>query len=184
LEGREYIVRNNDIFDNDGNGIEAGASEDVVVVGNRIRDNGDGQFGIGKDEHEHGIELAGIARDWQIVDNELARNDTAGVHFGQFAARVVVSRCDFRDNGDAPILSSASPPTIDSFDGTSLTGTSTGPGTVEIYDVDPATQTYLFVTTASSDGAWSVTLDSPLEAVAATLTTDNGTSEMSPSRTP
>jgi hypothetical protein len=133
---------------------------------------------------EHGVDIAGVSRNWQIVDNELTRSHASGIHLGAPIASVVIQRCDFLDNGVAPILGGRSPPTIESFDGAVITGTSAAPGTIELFAVDEATQTYRFVLALPSSGVWSGTLDPPPAAVAATLTTTDGTTQMSLIRTP
>jgi len=184
LAGHDHIVRNNDILANGGNGIEANLCENIAVLNNRFSDNGDGLHGVGKNGGEYGIAILGVNRGWQIADNDITRSHGAGIYIGTIVSEVIISRCDFRENGGPPIAGGASPPAIDSFDGTTLTGTSSEPGTIEVYQVDEASETYLFVATASSSGTWSVTLNPPVDAVAATHTTDNGTSEISAIHTP
>jgi parallel beta-helix repeat protein len=166
-------------------GIQIEGVNQCLIRDNQILTNGGSTYG------DHGIYMEADNALIQIESSQFIGNLGNAIHLRYDSiSRVTISACYFEGNEKAPIYlttganGGVQPPVIDSFDGTSLSGTAGSDGRVEVYSVDSATHAFLAQADVTG-GSWSLELGESAASVAATFTkTDGSTSAFTAAAVP
>jgi parallel beta-helix repeat protein len=165
-------VQGNIIRSNRLDGVEVRGGSATTVTNNTIVDNGDSGVYLAS-QFETGTRTTFVA------DNTLARNSSYGLRINspQTTLNRWRSNSIFDNRGGAILISGGAqggvlPPTITSFDGTVMIGTTEPNATVELFSDNRRQARYPELTvTANAAGQFTINLSRPLKATQPNLTT-------------